>query len=403
MPGPGFASTAITACPGIVDSCTSAFRSTESVRIASRRTFRGRSPGPRPARLASATSASTKVRTRRGATSSSRAGALGRWAWSAPVPRTATRRWWPGLARRLRADPDSGEPRFTRHGSLVMDWVEVFAPVVFEPYRPRRWPTGGSLLLDDLPFRVRDPRTGRHRVAFRIFCAMGYEAGRPKLWRLEAFPSKSEADWTAFLAALDGAPTRVVSDNDHGLTNAVRARFPQAELYLCEWHLRHALERLMGKLAAEAKYRDVIDELAPQVEAAFAGARSWAPFVERAHAADIPRLSEWLNTTGRIVDDQFGRRGPRATRRADTPLSTAPAELGIDDPPGGVQPFAEPRDVGGVRAFHERRPTPGPGEGRLHLRCQLVDHVPVLGLGGELSHQPLQRMPQMPLTQVQLG
>src|SRR5680860_514176 len=276
--GPGFASTAIMAWPGIVDSCTSAFRSTESVRIASRRTFRGRSPGPRPARLASATSASTKVRTRRGATSSSRAGSLGRWAWSAPVPRTATRRWWPGRARRLRADPDSGEPRFTRHGSLVMDWVEVFAPVVFEPCRPRRWPTGGSLLLDDLPFRVRDPRTGRHRVAFRIFAAMGYEAGRPKLWRLEAFPSKSEADWTAFLAAL--APTRVVSDNDHGLTNAVRARFPQAELYLCEWHLRHALERLMGKLAAEAKYRDVIDELAPQVEAAFAGARSWC--VQRA-------------------------------------------------------------------------------------------------------------------------
>ena len=243
-------------------------------------------------------------------------------------------------ARRLRADPDSGEPRFTRHGSLVMDWVEVFAPVVFEPYRPRRWPTGGSLLLDDLPFRVRDPRTGRHRVAFRIFAAMGYEAGRPKLWRLEAFPSKSEADWTAFLAALDGAPTRVVSDNDHGLTNAVRARFPQAELYLCEWHLRHALERLMGKLAAEAKYRDVIDELAPQVEAAFAGARSWAPFVERAHAADIPRLSEWLNTTGRIVDDQFGRRGPRATRRADTPLSTAPLDGLINPIRAAIQPRA---------------------------------------------------------------
>jgi hypothetical protein len=61
-----------------------------------------------------------------------------------------------------------------------MNWVEVFAPVVFEPYRPREWPSG-SLLLDDLPFRVRDPDTGRHRVAFRIFCAMGYAAGRPKL------------------------------------------------------------------------------------------------------------------------------------------------------------------------------------------------------------------------------
>ena len=93
-------------------------------------------------------------------------------------------------AKRLRAGSD-GEPRFSRHGSLVMDWVEVFAPVVFEPYRPHAWPAEGSLLLDDLPFRVRDPDTGRTRVAFRIFAAMGYERGRPKLWRLEAFTTKS--------------------------------------------------------------------------------------------------------------------------------------------------------------------------------------------------------------------
>ncbi|MDQ6803636.1 MAG: hypothetical protein M3065_01435 [Actinomycetota bacterium] len=92
-------------------------------------------------------------------------------------------------AKRLRAGPD-GEPRFSRHGSLVMDWVEVFAPVVFAPYQPRTWPASGSLLLDDLPFRVRDPQTGRTRVAFRIFAAMGYERGRPKLWHLEAFTTK---------------------------------------------------------------------------------------------------------------------------------------------------------------------------------------------------------------------
>jgi hypothetical protein len=87
-----------------------------------------------------------------------------------------------------------------------MDWVDVFAPVVFEAYRPRSWPASGSLLLDDLPFRVRDPKTGRTRVAFRIFAAMGYERGRGKQWRLEAFTTKSEADWEAFVGALDGAP-----------------------------------------------------------------------------------------------------------------------------------------------------------------------------------------------------
>jgi hypothetical protein len=50
-------------------------------------------------------------------------------------------------AQRMRTDPATGEIRWTRHGSLVMDWVEVFAPVVFEPYRRTEWPATGSLLL----------------------------------------------------------------------------------------------------------------------------------------------------------------------------------------------------------------------------------------------------------------
>jgi hypothetical protein len=243
-------------------------------------------------------------------------------------------------ARRLRAGPE-GEPRFTRHGSLVMDWVEVFAPVVFEPYRPRAWPATGSLLLDDVPFRVRDPTTGRTRVAFRIFAAMGYEAGRPKLFRLEAFTTKSQADWEAFLGALDGSPTRVVCDNDDGLTHAVAARFPDAELYLCEWHLRHALERLMGNLRKEQpEHREAIDELLAGVEASFTGPSFWAPFTERCHAAGVPRLSEWLNGTGQVVAEQFARRGLRWQRPADTPLSTSPLDAFTDPLRASIKPRA---------------------------------------------------------------
>ncbi|MCA1679900.1 MAG: transposase [Actinobacteria bacterium] len=244
-------------------------------------------------------------------------------------------------AQRLRADPETGELRLTRHGSLVMDWVEVFAPVVVEPYRPRAWPAAGSLLLDDLPFRVSNRGSGRQRIAFRVFCAMGYEAGRPRLWRLEARTSKSQSDWEAFLGALPGAPGRVVCDNDSGLTNAVRARFPEAELYLCEWHLRHALERLMASIRRQQpEHAETIDELLPDVEAAFAGPSFWAPFTERAHAAEIERLSDWLNTTGRIVEDQFHRRGPRSTRPPDMPLSTSPMDGLINPIRASIQPRA---------------------------------------------------------------
>jgi len=243
-------------------------------------------------------------------------------------------------AKRLRVGP-GGEPRFSRHGSLVMDWVEVFAPVVFEPYRPRAWPAGGSLLLDELPFRVRDPQSGRHRIAFRIFAAMGYEHGRAKLWRLEALTSKSQADWEAFLGALEGAPPRVVCDNDDGLTNAVRARFPDAELHVCEWHLRHALERLMGKLRTEEpQHQNAIDERLADVEAAFTGPSFWAPFTERCHAAGIPRLSDWLTSTGRIVAEQFRRRGPRWQRPADTPLTTSPLDGFINPIRASIKPRA---------------------------------------------------------------
>jgi hypothetical protein len=77
-------------------------------------------------------------------------------------------------AQRMRIDPSTGEIRWTRHGSLVMDWVEIFAPVVFEPYRRSDWPATGSLLLDDVPFRIAQPNGGTTRIAFRVFCAMGY-------------------------------------------------------------------------------------------------------------------------------------------------------------------------------------------------------------------------------------
>lgn len=245
-------------------------------------------------------------------------------------------------ARRLRVHSETGEPRPTRHGQLVADWVEVFASVIFESHRPEAWPEAGSLLLDDLPFSVRDPATGRFRIAFRIFCAAGFERGRPRLWRLEAFPDASQANWEAFLGALEGAPPRVVCDNHYGLNGAVRAAFPEAELYLCEWHLRHALERLMAKIRKSDEHREAIDALLPRVEAAFTGPAFWEPFLRDAHAAGIPRLSDWLDGAGRTVSEQFARRGLRSHRPADMPLSNSPMD-GLIEP---IRAAIHPRRYG---------------------------------------------------------
>ena len=68
--------------------------------------------------------------------------------------------------------------------------------------------------------------------------------------------------------------------------------------------------------------------------------RSGRRFLERAHAADIPRLSDWLNTTGQIVTEQFHRRGRRSTRTADTPLTTSPLDGFINPIRASIQPRA---------------------------------------------------------------
>jgi hypothetical protein len=233
-------------------------------------------------------------------------------------------------ANRLRTDPMTGDPRLSKHGQLVADWVEVFAPVVFEPHRPNDWPSEGTLVLDHLPFRVKAfNANGRAipggRVVFDVFAAMGYERGEPRLWRLEAFPNASAANWSAFLGRLGGQPARVVCDNHSGMTSAVRSRWPTTDLYLCKWHLRHALERL---LAAQARrgYASAVAPLQPRVEAAFAGVSFWRPFVADCRVAGVPALDRWLDEMDALIQGQFARRGFASTRPANMPLTTGGLE-----------------------------------------------------------------------------
>ena len=133
---------------------------------------------------------------------------------------------------------------------------------------------------------------------------------------------------------------RVVCDNDRGLTNAVRARFPEAELYLFEWHLCHTLERLMAISAPRICFRDAIDELLPDVEAVFMGPLFETPFLERAHATGHPAPE-------RVAEHhRADRRGAVPPARnglqpaADVPLSTSPLDAFINPIRVSIQPRA---------------------------------------------------------------
>jgi hypothetical protein len=233
-------------------------------------------------------------------------------------------------AHRFRFDPETGELRESDHGQLVADWVELFAPVVFEPRRPRHWPVEGSLLLDHLPFRVRAlDANGRRipagRVAFDVFCAVGYRAGKPRLWRAEAFSTAHPANWSAFLGSLPGEPKRIVCDAHGGMLRAIEERWPQAELHQCEWHLQHALERLLAKEPRSAGSKE-LEELGARAEGALTGPSFWRPFVRAARAAENESLDRWIAVNGPTIEAQFARRQPPSRRPADMPLTTAALE-----------------------------------------------------------------------------
>jgi hypothetical protein len=233
-------------------------------------------------------------------------------------------------ARRFRFDRETGELRESDHGQLVADWVELFAPVVFELRRESAWPAEGSLLLDHLPFRVRaldadGRRIPAGRVAFDIFCAVGYRAGRPRLWRAEAFSTAQPANWDAFLGALPGEPRRVVCDAHGGMLQAITERWPRAELHQCEWHLQHALERLLAK-ELRGSSSDELEELRGRVEGALTGPAFWRPFVRAARLAENESLDRWIAVNGPTIEAQFARRPTPSRRPVDMPLTTSALE-----------------------------------------------------------------------------
>ncbi len=233
-------------------------------------------------------------------------------------------------ARRFRVDDATGELRESAHGQLLGDWVELFAPVVFAPHRPSAWPTEGSLLLDHLPFRVRalddeGRRIPAGRVAFDIFCGVGFVAGRPRLWLAQSFATAHPANWRAFLGSLPGEPRRVVCDAHGGMLQAVAERWPGSELQQCEWHLQHALDRLLAKEARDDASQE-LEQLRRIAQRALAGPSSWHRFLRAARLVCNESLERWIAVNQVTIETQFARRARSGYRAPDMPLTTSALE-----------------------------------------------------------------------------
>lgn len=117
----------------------------------------------------------------------------------------------------------------------------------------------------------------------------------------------------------------MVCDAHSGILAAIDTQWPDTELYLCEWHLQHALTRLLDNHASGA-HAVAVSVLKPRVERAFDGVHFWRPFVRDCRAAAIPALDSWLDHNDFLIQWQFQRRGRAASRPVDQPLTTGGLE-----------------------------------------------------------------------------
>jgi hypothetical protein len=211
-----------------------------------------------------------------------------------------------------------------KHGQLVSDWVEVFAPVIWASYAPTSWPA--AVLLDEDEFRFCHPGAARGVLAFMTLAAVGYtQRGLPFVTAIEAVPRCTVQAWQAFLSRLDGTPELIVTDG--GLARRAAERVwpspggTQApELRRCEWHLARNI--------TESLPRDVQHDLADPIHHLIAGAQlspsGWQALRDeidsRALAGGYLAAAKFVSAKDTQVRHQI------ATRALSGPQSTGPLE-----------------------------------------------------------------------------
>ncbi|HXH33034.1 MAG TPA: hypothetical protein VNJ54_01325 [Plantibacter sp.] len=208
-------------------------------------------------------------------------------------------------------------------GQLVANWMDVFAPVVLTGELPTYWPE--RIAVDSAEFRIAGGN--KAGMSFNVFIAVGYEPGDTKgrLWRMEAFPRRTAADWGEFFGRLTGTPKLIVSDMDTAIRNAAAASFPRGsapapEIRICEHHLKGAIRRALSPIAGNPQHPVLL-----ALERALLSAHDWAGFeqlVRQTHSPQTPLLTmiNWLNRYSSLVEQQV------QTRPYPGPFSTGAAE-----------------------------------------------------------------------------
>jgi hypothetical protein len=212
----------------------------------------------------------------------------------------------------------------------VSDWVDVFAPAIWEQHRPAGWPE--VVVVDSQALFHKQASAKKSSVAFHVLAAATVVNGKPVLLAAQASPKRDTAAFAALFASLPGAPGLLVCDGAREIPGGARLAFGANApvTFRCEWHLwKNALDMMPAKLKAE-----VTAERSHPVrlarERAFTDQAGFHHMVEtvHVHAAALGlstrRFDGWVSRNEMLVAAQAGAaqhfRGPRSNGCVETVL-----------------------------------------------------------------------------------
>lgn len=232
--------------------------------------------------------------------------------------------------RRTRVTPGRARPtaveEANRHPQLVSDWVQTYAPALWEYYLGKQVKAGlgGAVLLDatKLVTTKRGQRGGL--TAFFVLAVLAYSAdGKPFVIAVSAVPSETKAAWVELLATVPFTPSRFVADRGAKADNAAAQVWPDAARYACEWHLRKNLrDQLPVGLAPDHVARQYVDGAMASLEA-WEWLGGWLN-AEQGADRRWNNIVTIYNRLDALVRNQL------ATRPTDGPHGAGPAEHLLD-------------------------------------------------------------------------
>ncbi len=203
-----------------------------------------------------------------------------------------------------------------RHGTLVSDWVEVYAEVLWAAQvRDRgRWPD--EVLLAVLPLTT----AGGVALAFSIFLAATYRPdGQLQVIAIRSGTGTGARDWGWFLREVardrKGRPALIVGDGSSGLARAVAQVWPRRATRPAVWVDEHRMRAEAQEICRSHGLNRREDRLWRALLRAWRSPDDWRDFEIEARRYRLPDLDRWLERARAVMAVQFPMR-TRSARRS---------------------------------------------------------------------------------------